>query len=545
MSICVADVLKLPSMRGARVLGGARGLSRIVSSVSVLEYAEVNGVQMDLIRNIDFVGNELAITGFMNNPDDVELQCVNIQRMAEVGEVGLILFYVGVVMKRVDARLIELADQIDFPLICMPEGRMNQRYSEVICEVMELIHRDQMSSASLVTELLDQAASLPAHQRTVDSMLRILADRLHASVVLMDSDRRVLNEAAWPRALSAAVKEELIRAAYPPHTAWGRYERLNMNIYRDGIQTQDGHAMDMLIFKEGEAPDVVRTREAVEVVQLAVSIWSGRHDRIVVGELVRAILQDEPLKMRRLADIFHVDIASINSMWILSGAQAADRAKLAELADAVRRDTQTYSPSTIADVYDGALVVFMTGPGSMQEIRALTDAIVHMLKERGVQATLTRCHALNTTTRVREAFLTHQAGVAAARKIFPGREVFSLEHVAFARQCQERIERGEGAVEEALCSLGPLRPGGAEADLLPTLECFLLDAEMSVTRAAERLYLHKNTVKYRLQRIADALGFIPGSFPETMPVYASCALNRLLRRECAQPGVPPAQGGHS
>lgn len=181
MSICVADVLKLPSMRGARVLGGARGLARVVSSVSVLEYAEVNGVQRELMKNIDFVGNELAITGFMNNPDDVELQCENIQR-------------------------------------------------------------------------------------TVDSMLRILADRLHASVVLMDSDRRVLNEAAWPRALSASVKEELLRAAFPTHATWSRHAQLNMSIYRDGIQTQDGHAMDMLIFREGEALDVVRTREAVEVV---------------------------------------------------------------------------------------------------------------------------------------------------------------------------------------------------------------------------------------------------------------------------------------
>ena len=73
MSITVADVMKLPSMRGAKVLGGKRGLSRIVSSISVLEYAQVNPVQTQLLKNIDFLGNELAITGFMNNPDDVEL----------------------------------------------------------------------------------------------------------------------------------------------------------------------------------------------------------------------------------------------------------------------------------------------------------------------------------------------------------------------------------------------------------------------------------------------------------------------------------------
>ena len=57
-----------------------------------------------------------------------------------------------------------------------------------------------MNGANLVSELLEQAASLPAHRRTVDSMLRMLSNRLRASVVLMDSSRRVLNEAAWPLA---------------------------------------------------------------------------------------------------------------------------------------------------------------------------------------------------------------------------------------------------------------------------------------------------------------------------------------------------------
>ena len=43
------------------------------------------------------------------------------------------------------------------------------------------------------------------------------------------------------------------------------------------------------------------------------------------------------------------------------------------------------------------------------------------------------------------------------------------------------------------------------------------------------MFLHKNTVKYRLQRIADRLGFVPGELPESMPLFTACALGRLLR----------------
>ena len=385
MSITVADVMKLPSMRGAKVLGGAGGLTRVVSSISVLEYARPTAIQSELFDRIEFLGNELAITGFMNDPDDVELQCTNLRRLAGIGEVGVILFYVGIVMKKVDRRLIDVANELSFPLICMPVGQMNQRYSEVICEVMELIYRDQMASTNLVSELLEQAVGLAPHQRTVDSMLRLLADRLHASVVLMDRSRRVLNEAAWPRSLDQAVKERLSAAEFPASGSWGWCEELNIHIYRDSIQTWEHHAMDLLIFKEGDILDVVLIRQAVEVVQLTVSIWSDKHDRIVIGELVRAILQDEPMKMRRLADIFHVDVASINSMWIISGDTAEDREKLPDILEAVLRDTRAYSETAIADIYEGEMVLFMIGPGNMQDVRALTEAVGNGLAARHIR----------------------------------------------------------------------------------------------------------------------------------------------------------------
>ncbi len=526
MSITVADVMKLPSMRGAKVLGGAGGLARVVSSISVLEYAQTSAIQSELFDRVEFLGNELAITGFMNDPDDVELQCTNLRRLAGIGEVGVILFYVGIVMKKVDRRLIDVANELSFPLICMPVGQMNQRYSEVICEVMELIYRDQMAGANLVSELLEQAAGLAPHQRTVDSMLRLLADRLHASVVLMDRSRRVLNEAAWPRSLDQAIKDQLSAAEFPVCGSWGWCGELDIHIYRDSIQTWEHHAMDLLIFKEGDILDVVLTRQAVEVVQLTVSIWSDKHDRIVIGELVRAILQDEPMKMRRLADIFHVDVASINSMWIISGDAPQDKERLADVLETILRDTKAYSASAIADIYDGEMVLFMIGPGNIQDVRALTEAIGSALSERQIRASLTRCHALNTTTRVREAFLSHQVGLPAAKQIFPGQWAYTLEQIDFARQCQELIGRGERAVQEALRCVAALQDGDG---LLETLECYLLDARMHVTLTAEKMFLHKNTIKYRLQRIADRLGFVPGELPESMPLFTACALGRLLR----------------
>ena len=83
--------------------------------------------------------------------DDVECQCANMRRLAAGGEVGLILFYVGVYLQKVDQRLIDVADELDFVLITMPEGQRMLRYSEVLNDVMECIYRDRMDNCLLYT----------------------------------------------------------------------------------------------------------------------------------------------------------------------------------------------------------------------------------------------------------------------------------------------------------------------------------------------------------------------------------------------------------
>ena len=142
MSVTVADLLQLPSLRQAKVIAGKKGLNRIVSSISVLESADPAILVDGLFRQGEFFGSEIVITGFLNCADDVDKQAANIRRLAEGGEVGLILFYVGIYMPGVDKRLIDIADEADFVLIQMPASK-NLRYGEVINDVTEYIFNDR------------------------------------------------------------------------------------------------------------------------------------------------------------------------------------------------------------------------------------------------------------------------------------------------------------------------------------------------------------------------------------------------------------------
>lgn len=532
MSVTVADLLKLPSLKPARVVAGAGGLSRTVAYVSVLEYADPQALEDELFPEDTYSGSEIVITGFINNPRDERLQCAVVRRLAEAGEVGLILYYVGVYMPAVPEEMKRIAEEKDFVLILMPEGRMDFRYGEAICEIMERIVRDRMANPAFVSELLEQVSRLPGHQRTVDTMLKMLSERMMASFLLTDGSLRVLNEATWPHSLGKTLRDYLESGALPEPEgeACARVNGSDYRLSRVPVRLDQSRCMELFIFREGEPLPQSAVEQAGDAVRLAASIWSTQHDAVAVRELVRAILQDEPMKMRRLADIFHIDVASIHSMLILHGEREWDDGNSFAVLQSLRELFCTYFATVVADVYEGELVLFVDGPGSLNEEREIQKELDACLAGERQRLTITWCNHLADTTAVREAFLLHREYRADACKLFPHKSAYHTREMEFARACRLKIAGGETVVYEAQKPLEPIRREKDEG-CLDTLEVYLLDAQCSYQRTGDLLFLHKNTVKYRLARCSDLVGYHIGDFPDTLPLYYAVAVRRLLRAE--------------
>lgn len=527
MSVTVADLLKLSSLRQATVAAGHGGLTRIVASLSVLEYADPEQMVDAFFKNDEYYGSEIVITGFMNNPNDEERQCAVVRRLAEAGEVGLILYYVGIFMPGVPKAMKKIADENDFVLIVMPEKRMDFRYSDAISEIMELIVRDRQTDTAFVGELLYQVSRLPGHQRTVGTMLRMLSERIMASLLLTDQSFRVLNEAVWPlnqeKNLSRFLTGENL-----PETGQERDILITGSVFRlsrFSIRISGNRCMELFLFQEGEPLSENVRQQVVEAVQLAVNLWSAQHDEVDVTELVRAILQDEPMKMRRLADIFRIDVASIHSMMIVHLEETWQKAHGLEVVKGLSKLLAHFYKTVVAGSYEEELVFFVEGPGTLGLEREILNEIEAYLGRFSVFYTITCCNQLADTKAVREAFLLHRAYLEDAIAVFPEKGAYHLRDMEFAGACRRLIAGGEDAVQEALKPLAPLE---SEEDFVRTLEVYLLDAQCSAQKTGELLFLHKNTVKYRIQRLSDLLGFHIGDFPDTLSLYYAVAVRRLL-----------------
>lgn len=160
MGITVKDMLQLPSFRGAKVLTGNNNLHRTISSLSVLEVSNAD-YSSRIVHSIqeEWYAEEIVISSFYSIKDSVEKQCETIEYLHELGEVGLILYYVGIIIPEVADEVLQLAESKNFIIICMPENDFSLRYNEVIYEVMEaIVLNNQTINDNFVNEALEKVS---------------------------------------------------------------------------------------------------------------------------------------------------------------------------------------------------------------------------------------------------------------------------------------------------------------------------------------------------------------------------------------------------
>ena len=529
MSVTIADLVKLPSLRDACVVAGAKGMNKAVASISVLEYANAQALKDELFYPLPFEGGEVVISALICIKDDPQAQLSVVKKLCEGGEAALILYYVGIYLKELQPDMLEYADAHGFPIICMTLKQDTLRYSEVIMEVSEKILQDQMINQYFVSDMLDTIAQLPAHQRSMDTLLRMLSDRLRCTVLLLDHRGGVLHEAAWPRGLQLDTKE-ILSLLSNSHMAAARLSESHYQIYSSYIkhETQD---MRMLLIREHTVLPDTSIKQAQEVVQLFVTIWSQEHGNIQTDQLIAAILNDEPVKMRRLADMLHVNVSSIHCMYMVTAA------KQSLISDDWLQKLQNCCEVILMEHYHtlmiarkDAYVLMFAGEEQIAENEVLIPSIlIEELNARDFSTIICGSTHLENTAQVRSAYISICDFIDAARIVYPHQHWLPLQKIQYARECQRLIGLGEEKVQEIMSVLTMHNMDSVQQEeLLQTLCVYLLDADMNMQRTAELLFLHKNTIKYRIRHLKQLLHSPITAMPDSAFLYQACALYRIL-----------------
>jgi DNA-binding PucR family transcriptional regulator len=237
--------------------------------------------------------------------------------------------------------------------------------------------------------------------------------------------------------------------------------------------------------------------------------WDARLEALVVDALLRGEV-DEPVRSRASA----LGWGQRGNVAVLVGL-ARDAAPDA-VAEGVQRAARATGLDAISAVHGDRLIVAVDGvrePDAVKPARhfasqfapgpVVVGPVVPDLTEAGRSAA--------------EAV----AGLRAAAA-WPA----APRPVAAEQLLPERALDGDPLARARLVAAGFVPVSAAGGDLLGTLTAYL-EASGSIEGAARALFVHPNTVRYRLRRVGDVTGFVPTEPRGAFALRLALALGRL------------------
>jgi len=536
MTVTVRDCLELPIFQEAEVVGGVSGLNHVVKAVSVIETTDLNEMLADLMQ-----GNEIVITALFNARDDVSKQC-NVIRMLKRGkEAAIVLFYVGLIVPKIHKELIDTANEVGLPLICMPQMRSDLSYADTISAIMELIIQDRMYATQFINEIISEFSRVRmVEQQNLQHVLNLMAKKLECGLAIFDQNLDMLLISNVPEQIYLAINEKLKASIREDSYILHRYGKINIDyndrnitVHTRPTQIERNKQMYLFIIDQKNKFNSITIGQINETIKLCASIWRYNPIEEVESSLVEAILFKDNMLINLLSNKLKIDMAVYGLAVLepcLRSVTPTDRNKTLETLKLHLRNcplrTLTFDNS------DNIVIILMKPSKYNNDEISKAMAVLQGKIEDICYPSMVSIWSLNLSghEQVSNEYKKIIKASQAAQKIYPHKRNLSKHEITFAAHCLTLLELSDEE-KKLIKLLEPLNEYDSvhSGMMLETLATFLLDADLNLNKAAEIMYLHPNSVKYRIKKIEAILGGEMTCEPFTLMLSIALATYRVLQ----------------
>ncbi len=519
--ITVQDILEIPDLN-LKLLAGGKSVSNPVRWVHITEVPDPTGW---------LKGGELLLTTGYGFAVPEEQQVAQLKALIDHNLSGL-GFGTGFTFDKVPECLVKVADEYSFPLFEVP---YHVPFIAITEAVASKIVNEQYSLLQRSLAVHEKLTKIVLEEKGLDAILSTLSALVGCSAVLFDFHGVVLCEAAYRRRLGAELVADLWH-----NISDQRANRQNFALSIDGVGSGvqvypvvASHrigAFLAVVKDSGDFSDYDRiilhhvvTVTALELVKKkAVAETEKRLAGDFFDELIASDLYEEEIARRLVffgldpeAEhlIVLVDIDGFKAF--VDGPGEREEAVVQDVKERLhwavdefmaKRDTLFISASRSDSVV--ILVQPGKGNGHGHKVRAMTgelqQAIDQMLPEITVSIGIGRPH--RSLIDLRQSYYEAHYAIK-IRKLKGGRGVLAsfddLGSYGLLLGLQDTL-----SLEVFYDSvLGKLREYDEQnsSDLVNSLACFL-EANGHWGDAAEKLYVHRHTLRYRMKRVEEITG---------------------------------------
>jgi sugar diacid utilization regulator len=405
-------------------------------------------------------------------------------------------------------------------------GRFSGRLEEIARRMVECYREEVLDYQLADPEFLYRdvyGVSLDALRKTVDDLE---SGRRPTSPAEFDGTRR----GAARRVHQGMSLESFLHAA----RLWGRVLWETVLSCTDEGAAAEREAALRIAGQLLEHMDMLSTAAAQGYLDELQSVWSDRE--VVRRDLLDALIAGEggSERVRRLARSLHLSLSERYVVVIVRGEERpaeetreqslAMRGALRRIVEAARARLTPAAGSLLVGVRHGEVIALYPygDPAEADSVREACCALARDLAAHGASIGMSGAHDGLAKLAVSYAEAREAVEIAVGTGI-RGRVI------AFDEVLIDSIVRSSRHADRILeDTIGPLVRYDAErqSDLVPTLRAYV-DAGFNLTRSAELLCVHPNTVVYRLRRIRELSGRDPHSPDDLLLLYLGLKLINL------------------
>lgn len=488
---------------GLRPLAGPTSLNGVVRWVAVSELADPTPY---------LEGDELLLTTGMRLEGDQPGHVTSdyVARLVARGVAGL-GFGVGLSHEEVPAALVDAAERAGLPLLEVPRETPFIAIGKAVSELLAAEQYDEISRAFAAQGRLTRAALRP---EGMNAVIDRLAKEVGGWAALLDEAGEVGHATRGARTESVIAELTRLRAGRRPATASlalsGPGEHIVVQPLGGGARPRGFFAVGArqpfspvthtvinaagslltLAMEQGRAQLEARRRARSAVLELLLA-GAEEHARAVLTPLGDR-LPKEPLVVLATAPGSLDALETRAFTALLPGTNAVARS---HAPDAAARSRTAAAPDRGEA---GPQAVALVSETAADEVAREADGPVGVSLPCGYDPAALR-NAIDQAGRALEA--ATRGG--APRRGRTGRYVVRFGELA--GQGLLRLLDQDTAQAFAAAVLAPLTEYGSRADLVESLRAYL-DSNGHWDAAAQRLGVHRHTLRYRMRRVADLLG---------------------------------------
>lgn len=531
--LTLEEILEIEQLKDCIVLAGKNGVKNNVDSVSVLEVPT---------SKLYIKENELLISALYSIKDSVEKQVETIYMIQKSGAAGLIIAHIGVILNKISDDIISICNELDFPLIIAPKDKP---YIDIISPIIDGILYEQNKNLVKTIDLYSLIYEATLKDNSYRNILATLESLIERRALFVDTNFYVYDSSGERKEEFNKLNEILdeINVSDNLETKEISFDNKIFSIYP--IYSNYYYYGTLLIYKANKLDQFeMIALNQIKSILVSASFSKTKREQYK-NELIDSFFQEllfseninEKMAYRR-AKSLNINLGNYNSIMVLDVKNFNElTTKMSEeeimdfknkIVNKVNMHMLKFTKNFFITSVSDKIVILFDEHRIKNHLKKLGEDIIRVFKDKDLFIRISIDDGIKNIFDFKIKCEQSIRALYINKKIFPEKDIVFYKEVMLIDTIYRNLNYGD--IELLLEKINPIIIYDKEngADLINTL-FNLINNNNNVSKVADLMFLHRNTVSQRIDKIKQLTGEDPLSKYNLLNYGMSIILYKLSK----------------